>query len=175
MKAILKIIFYFLVFLFFLLVFLPKTNLYYELEKQLQKQDVIISNETIDESIFNLQVNAGDVYVKGIFASNINKLDLTSYLFYTKVNLDGIRFSQGFSNMVPTPIDNVSIIHSIIDPTKAKISGNSIYGTLEGYIDLVNSKIYLELKATPKMKSNYSKILNMMKLKDERYIYEYNY
>ena len=56
MKRILKIILYIFTFIFALFLFLPKESLYNLLEKQLEKNSIIISNEKRDEKLFGLDI-----------------------------------------------------------------------------------------------------------------------
>ena len=56
MKRILKIILYIFTFIFALFLFLPKEYLYNLLEKQLEKNSIIISNEKRDEKLFGLDI-----------------------------------------------------------------------------------------------------------------------
>ncbi len=52
--------------------FLPKQNLYYILEQELNKYNIVISNEKIIPQLVGLRLENGLIYVKGI---NIAKLD----------------------------------------------------------------------------------------------------
>ena len=66
MKRILKIILYIFTFIFALFLFLPKEYLYNLLEKQLEKNSIIISNEKRDEKLFGLDILNGDIYYENI-------------------------------------------------------------------------------------------------------------
>lgn len=175
MKFLLKFIVYILAFFIFLFVFLPKENIYFKGEELLEKQGVVISDELLQESLYALKISGADVYFKGVYFANINKLDVSSFLFFTKIELNSLRFAPAISKMAPTPISNISVTHSILDPLKAKIEGFSEYGNIDGYIDFIEKKIFINFDANSKMKSNYSNVLRMMKQKDGRYTYEYNY
>ncbi len=175
MKFLFKMIVYILVFLVFLFVFLPKQNIYFKAEELISKQGVIISDEVVNDGFNSLEISAAEVYFKDVYFANINKIEMRSLLFLTKINIDQLRFSPSISKMAPSPISKISITHSILDITKARIVGNSDFGSLDGYIDFLNKKVVLTLDANSKMKRNYSNILRMMKQKDGRYTYEYNY
>ena len=53
MKKLLKIFIYLLVFIFSIVAFLPKESFYNLFEKELEKQQVVISNEIRKEKLFD--------------------------------------------------------------------------------------------------------------------------
>ncbi len=175
MKNLLKIIVYFISFIIFLFILLPKENLYYKLEQELAKEGVIISDETINSSIFTLDINKAKIYVKGIDSANIDKVSLKPFFFFNKIKIENITLAQSLSNMAPSPIKEVNITYSIFDIFNIKIDANSIYGKIDGQVDLKNQKIFISLNPTNKMKNEHLNLLNQMKLKNGRYIHEYKY
>lgn len=175
MKLLSKIFLYLIVFFIAMLVLLPKQSLYFALEKQLEKQKVIISDEKVKPKFFGLELNKANIYFEQINIANIEKLDFSSYVFHTQIKAYDIKFLDSFETMLPSAIQEVVLTHNFLDFKKVKIEANSSYGVLEGFIDLFEKKVYLELQANSKMKRNYGKLLRKMKLKDGRYIYEYKY
>lgn len=175
MRTIFKYLIYLVSLILFLLILLPKENIYFKIEQVLENQGVVISNEIFNNKLLGFDINAADVFYKELYFSNINRFDFQTYIISSKVKMDGIRFSNGFSKMIPTPIENITLTHSIFDFKHVKIDGNSSFGKLDGNIDLLSRKIILYFDATNSMKSRYSNVLRMMKQKDGRYIYEYNY
>lgn len=176
MKFLLKIFTYLIVFLLALLIFLPKASLYNLAQKELKKQNVIISNEKIDEKFFGLNIADAKIYLDGINVSNVENINLKTYFVYTSFEVDNITTLESLKNFILTPIEKISLKYSLLDVKRVEIQGNSIYGELSGYIDLFTQTIHLDFNANAKMKREYSKLLNSnMKLKDGRYIYEYKY
>lgn len=175
MKTIFKFFIYLFIFMFALFLFLPKEPLYNLAEKELQKKQIIISDEIRDETIFNLDIKNADVYFEGINIANVTKTSFTSFLFYTKIKIKDIRLLDSFKTMVPTPISEVLLEHSVLDYDKIIINANGSFGVVVGFIDIFKGTMHLELDATPKMKSSYSKFLRNMRLKDGKYIYEYKF
>ncbi|MEA3498623.1 MAG: hypothetical protein U9R16_06135 [Campylobacterota bacterium] len=60
-----------------LLAFLPKQNLYYALEKQLEKYDVIISDEKFKSSMFGFTLNDASLYFKGVDLATLDKVNIS--------------------------------------------------------------------------------------------------
>lgn len=175
MKFLFKIFIYLVIFILSLLVFSPKEGLYNLAQEHLQKQNIIISDEKIDSKAFGLNINDAKIYFEGINVGKVEAIKLNTFLLFNSLSISNIELLDSFEKMAPTPIEKIEIIYSVLDIKNVKISGESIYGNLEGYIDIFNQKVYLEFEANEKMKRDYSNLLRMMKLKDGRYIYEYNY
>jgi len=175
MKFIFKLFTYLFVFILALLVFFPKQSVYNLIEQELAKNKVIISGEKRDEKLFALDIKDSDIYYEGINVANVNKTSFESYLVYTKLEIKDIRLLDSFKSMVPSPISNIKVEYSILDIKNAKIKANGLFGKLNGNIDILNRVITLELEASSKMKSSYSKILRQMRLKEGKYLYEYRY
>lgn len=175
MKKIFKLFLYTFVFLAFFLYFLPKESFYNLLEKELEKNQIIVSNEIKDDKAFSLIVSNADIFYQGINGAKIDEMRFETYLFYTNIRLKNINILESLSSFVPTPIDEVVISHSIFNFYKIEIESKGIFGELTGDINLFTKELKLELNASDKMKTSYSKLLKNMKLENERYFYEYKF
>lgn len=175
MKKIFKLFIYVVVFFTFFIIFLPKESFYYLLEKELQKQQVIISNEDKNEKLFSFDIKNADVYYQGINIGVIEKTNFTTYLLYTKINFDNVSFLDSLSSFAPTPIDNISMEHSILNINRIKIDAKGVFGELTGDLNIFARELKIELRASDKMKNSYSKLLKNMRFDNERYLYEYKF
>ena len=175
MKKIFKLFLYVFVFLAFFICFLPKESFYNLLEKELEKNQIIVSNEIKDDKAFSLIVSNADIFYQGINGAKIDEMRFETYLFYTNIRLKNLNILESLSSFVPTPIDEVVISHSIFNFYKIKIKSKGIFGELTGDINLFTKELKLELNASDKMKTSYSKLLRNMKFENERYFYEYKF
>ena len=175
MRKILSFLIYTIVFFFCIFYFLPKESLYNYLEHELKKEKVIISDETRVENIFNFSINNSRIFYKGINISEIKKVDFTTYLFNTKIEVNDVKLLGSITNLAPSPISKISLSHSILDYKKIKIVANGSFGVLNGELDIFTKTMTLRLKANKIMKSKYSNILREMKLKEGEYLYEYKF
>ena len=175
MKKIFKLFLYVFVFLAFFICFLPKESFYNLLEKELEKNQIIVSNEIKDDKAFSFVVSNAEIFYQGINGAKIDEMRFQTYLFYTNVSLKNINILESLSSFIPTPIDEVVISHSIFNFYKIKIKSKGIFGELTGDINLFTKELKLELNASDKMKTSYSKLLKNMKFENERYFYEYKF
>jgi uncharacterized membrane protein len=80
MQMVKKSVLIFLMLWFAILLFMPKAELYYTIEKSLAKQDIKLNEKSIEEGPFSLTLKDVTVYVKGIALAKIEELDFFTLL-----------------------------------------------------------------------------------------------
>lgn len=175
MKKILKLFLYLLAFIVFFILFLPKESFYNLLEEKLEKNQIVVSNETKKEKLFSFSVMNVDIFYQGINMAKVDDITFKTYLFQTKVIFKNINFLDTLSSFAPTPINEVIFEHSILDVNKINIKSSGTFGEVIGNIDILEREIRIELNASTLMKNSYSKLLRYMKLENERYVYVYKF
>jgi len=120
------------------IVFIPKDNLYYTLQKYLSKEKIYI-NSNIKNSLI-LTLSNGKIYQNGINLAQFEKVKIIPFLVYNNIKAKNIKIS--FQNI---KIDNLNITYSIINPLKIKINGTSNIGKINGEVNLIKKiiKIYI--------------------------------
>lgn len=88
MKKILKLFLYLFVFIVFFILFLPKESFYNLLEKELEKSQIIVSNETKKEKLFSFSVLNADIFYQGINMAKVDDITFAySILDVNKINI----------------------------------------------------------------------------------------
>jgi len=116
------------------IIFIPKDNLYFTLQKYLSKKNIYI-NSKIDSSI-NLKLKKGTLYYKGINLITFKKIVISPFIVFNKVQANNVIIK--FQNL---KIQKIEAIYSIINPLKIYIDGDSNIGKIEGNINLLKGKI----------------------------------
>jgi hypothetical protein len=101
LKYILFVVFFF----FSFLLFLPKLNLYFALEKQLKKYDLIISDEKFISTLTGFELRDAKIYVKGVDIATVKSL---------KVSLGGVDIVS----------KDIGVAHTKVDMAKKSIVVN---------------------------------------------------
>jgi len=130
---------FFLVGLFLgFIVFMPKDNLYFTLQKYLSKKNIYI-NSKIDSSM-SLNLKKGVVYYNGMDIMMFEKVIISPFVFFNKIEADNVKIK--IQNL---EIKKIDIVYSIINPMKIYINGNSNFGKIKGNINLLKKhiKIYI--------------------------------
>ncbi|AXH12180.1 hypothetical protein [Halarcobacter bivalviorum] len=172
MNFLVKLFLIFVLFIFSLIVFLPKEQLFYQFEKLLLKKEIIVSNELSKDKFFYLVIENPDVFYKKILSTNIEKVQFYSYLLFTKVNIENIFVSKSFRDYLPKSIENLTLSHSILDFKNININSSGKFGRLSGSYNIFNKKIKLELKPSNSVDLSF---LRRFKEKEGRYIFEQSF
>lgn len=142
------------------IVFMPKKQLYYTLEHELQKQGLVINEQSIEEGMFSLTIKEANIYVKGINVASIDEISLFTLLFYNSVNIKNVLFDDSLKDFVPQQIEKSAITNSIISPFKAHITSLGIFGLAEGIVDFKSRTLRIDIvdeKDTKSIKSQLKK------------------
>ena len=126
-----------------LVVFMPKKELYYQLEKQLEAQNIVISGETLNEGLVSLTVEHPVFYLGGAQIATAKQITLWSLLLYTKAEIEEMQIAEG----LPTALSLQQAIatHSVIAPLQVKIEAESSLGGIAGEVLLQERSLHLEL------------------------------
>ena len=133
---------------FALLVFMPKQEIYYKLEKELAKKEIKINEKNIEEGLFSLTLKQASVYVKGIKIATIEEVTLFTLLFYTKVELDALLLDDALKAMAPQQTDKAILSHAILSPFEASVHAEGSFGIIEGSVDLKERKLHINFTET---------------------------
>lgn len=172
MKTILRWLGLFLVFLYLIIVFAPKQQLYYLLEEWMSTQNIILSNETTQDEWLIFRVSDAELYFENISGGIIEEIRWLPLLFYNEISLKNGRFSQEIRRFLPQKIDQLSAVYSVIQPTKIVIDGHGDFGKLSGGVDLLEQRLRLVLEASETMKKNHRELLGRFKKEGDVYVYE---
>lgn len=133
---------------FALLLFMPKQEIYYALEKELAKQEIKINEKSIEEGVFSLALNQASVYVKGVKIATIEKLSLFTLFFYTKIELDLLLLDDALKTMAPQQTSKAVFSHAIFSPFDSSVYAEGSFGVVEGKVDLKERKLHLDFTET---------------------------
>lgn len=172
---ILKYILIFILFFYAFIVFAPKENFYYALEKKLEAYGVYISEEQVDSSLHSLNLTKSLLIYNDMTVGQIDNLTISSLLLYSHLSLSNAKIESRNFPIFPSRIDTLRVSHTIFLPQKLTISIVSDLGSINGFIDLYKQKIYLHLTPNQDAKQKYSNILGYFTPQQEGiYTYEKN-
>ncbi len=147
---------------------MPKQELYYKLEEILHVQDIELNEEVIEEGLFGLDLKNVSVYVKGINIANIDEVYVVSLLFYSRVEVSGLKIDDSLKSMVPQEIQKAIFTHSILSPLFIKIEAIGSFGVVHGEISLDKRKIHLDFNEN----KNIEMLKSHLKKSEEGWVYE---
>jgi len=129
---------------FSILLFMPKTELYYTFEKTLANQDIKLNEKSIDEGLFSLTLKDVTIYVKGIALANIEELDFFTVLFYSSLDVVNLQVDEALHSKVPALTKEASFTHNLLSPLILSVDANGSFGTIEGEIKMLNKEVRID-------------------------------
>lgn len=170
---VLRFITYIVVFLFSLVYFFPKDNGINYIKEKYIKQYKIDFTASIDDTFYDIKsTNTSLQYNKDTMAV-AKEIVIKPYFLYNSIDINNIKLYGFAGGVFPTPIDNINIKYTILNPFAIELSGMGSFGMMNGKLDLRDLKLRIELKPSSLMINNYFIVLNQMKKENDIYIYEY--
>ncbi len=158
------------------LFFLPKKELYYYAEKQLQKEGIVLSDETLHSKLFGLQLQHATLYYHDIMIGKMKEIELLSYIFYSQITLKKITLSSTVTPYIPSHIESVFFTYTLFEPKVVHIMIEGDFGKARIELDVVSKTIFVKVKPSSLMKKRYSATLSMLqRKKDGEYYYEQHF
>jgi len=133
-----------------ILMFSPKKELLFLLEKRLATQGIVLADGQIETHPFGLTIDHPSVYVKGIKVATLQHLSLWSVLLYTQGNVEGVTFDPSLKSYLPARIAHVALVHSIVDPLRAQLRVEDPTVQGRGSIHLKKRTLSLRFTKLPK-------------------------
>lgn len=171
-KKLLRFFGFSLFFLFALVAFMPKESFYFLLEKELQKFEVVISNEQVKEHLLSLELTNLEITLKEIDTAKVKSANITLLAFYNSVRFSDIELSSLVEAYVPPHIEDVELHYTLLNPLEvtAEIVGD--FGEASVAFSLLERELKAVVNPSKLMQSKYKKSMRRFK-KDENgeYIY----
>lgn len=138
---------------FAILLFMPKQEIYYTLEKALYEEGIEINEERKEEGIFSYTLYDVKIYVKGIHLVTVEELDFFTLLFYSKFTADTLTLDASLKSMAPESADKILAMHSILSPLKVFLTATGSFGLAEGMADANSKSLRIDLVDPQKIES----------------------
>jgi hypothetical protein len=171
-KKLVKFFAYTLFFFFALIAFTPKSSVYFLLEQNLKKFDVIISKESLEESLLTLHIQNLELSAKGIESAVVQNADVTLLGFYNNIALQNIELSSVVDAFLPPKIESATVSYTILNPLEIKAVAIGDFGEAHVAFDILGRKLSATLTPSPRMLKEYRSSLKEFK-KDENGGYVY--
>lgn len=163
---------YTLFFIFALMVFIPKTSLYYLLEENMKKFHIVISQESLVENVLSLKIQNLEISVKDIHSGVVEEADITLLFFYNSLKFENIKLSSLVEAYLPSKIEELQVTYTIFNPLFVRVEGKGEFGELEADFNILERNLSVILQPTNMMLKRYKKSIKMFeKSEDGSYVY----
>jgi len=173
MVRVYKFFAYLLFFIMMLLVFIPKENLFYLLEKELAKEELYISNERLKEELFTLKIQNASLSYKGIAFADVQEIESVFLFFYNEVSFKDMKLSSLLANYWPQKVQTGKISYSVLNPLDLQAVAKGDFGEIHAKYSLQKRVLKVFLTPSKLMLQKYRNSLRYFKkLKTGEYSYE---
>jgi hypothetical protein len=101
LKLIIKYTILIIIFVYLLIFFAPKKELFFAVEKVAKPFGVVVNNEKIDDFGLLIKLKEADIVVKDIKIAHIKTISLLPLVFYNSLNIKPFSLSEDLSDFVP--------------------------------------------------------------------------
>jgi len=150
MQVVKKLFIVLFVLWFALLLFMPKKELFYTLERDLEKQGIQINEKGIDEGLFSLNLIDATIFYKGIKVATVEKINIFTLLFTTNIHISTLELDDALKAFAPQKIDSADITQLLLAPYTLNITALGSFGEMKGLADLKSGKLRLDFLNTTK-------------------------
>ena len=165
-----------LFFLIALMYFTPKENIYFAVENELKKYDVIVSNEKINDSGFSLILEDAEIFFKSIKSADVKEINIKIFGIYNSLSMSNITLSKAAGSFLPLNIEKVSITHSILNPLNINIYELGDNGEIEGSFNIMEMALHIIFHPSELMLKEYKNSMReFKKSEDGEYVYDKNF
>lgn len=147
---------------------MPKQSLYYALEERLSKEEIVLNEKRIEEGLFGLTLKNVSVYAKGIHVATIQEIEFFTLLFYSSIEMKGLRVDDSLKSMVPQETESASLKHLLYDPLLVSVEASGTFGAMVGDINLNDRNVHLDFNES----ENIEMLGPQLKKGDKGWIYE---
>jgi hypothetical protein len=151
MKIILKSLSVFILFVYMLLIFLPKENLYYLALEKLSAYKIELTNTKVQDKYVSLALENTNIKYEKIKVGSIDNIEIKSLLFKTTINIKNLKVQKSLKKFLPYDMKSIEIIHSILNP------------------------LVIDIKLSKQFKINNKEIMKYLTKTQTGYRYEYKF
>ena len=125
--------------------FMPKSQLYYFAEKQLKQYGVIIGNEELNSKLGSLEILHPVAYYQGADIARASSIKVMPLLFINRVEADSVELLNIAKKFVDVDITKLKLNESILKPYRVKIDATGNFGVANGYADLKSRIVHIDI------------------------------
>lgn len=175
MRRIVKFLSYLIVMLALIIIFLPKTNLYYAAEILMKEKNLFVSDEEVLDKGYSLELHNATFFYESLSLAEIDSIKLSPWIFYNALSVKNIHVNDGFSDFLPLEIQTVKMEHFIYNPTNIRFRSDSDANYIYGNIDLLERVLVAHLRLDAKSEEKYKAMLGKLSKEEGGYFYEYKF
>lgn len=118
------------------ILFAPKRELYYLLQKKLQQEGIVLDQRKIIEKPLGLHLEEVTIYWQGIELGTFRTLDAETFLLYNRLDGYAFQISPAMQRFVRLAIDHLKIRYRLWNPRHLVLEAQGSFGRIHGFYDI---------------------------------------
>ncbi|MDD5158774.1 MAG: hypothetical protein PHI47_01885 [Sulfuricurvum sp.] len=166
-----KILSFSVLLLISIIIFLPKTNIYYAAEESLASTHLYLNGEQVNDRFFYMDVRDATLLLNSMPIGTVEQIRILPLIVYNRVTVSSVNFSGEFASLFPEGIEYITFTYTLLHPFSIMINGEGGFGPVQGEIDLSNERLTLLFEPSQIMRA-YPLLLAKLHKSDEGLAYE---
>ena len=175
MKKLLKFILLIFITIYITVIFIPKKELFFLAELYLEKEKIVLSNETHSDYGLIFKISNGALYYDRLKAFDLSSITFLPLVVYNQISLDPIELEGALATVMPKDISYLKAYHTVFLPHIVFVKAEGGFGTLSGKIDLFNRTVDLMVDTPKVVENQYRALFAQMKRGENGFVYQSNF
>ncbi|MDD2266727.1 hypothetical protein [Sulfuricurvum sp.] len=154
-----------------IIIFLPKSNIYYSAEEAFSTEHLYLSGEKIHDRFLYLDVRDASLLLDSMPIGTIDHIRIIPLIFFNRATITSLNFSGEFASLFPEGIEYLTFTYSLLHPLTVVIEGEGGFGPVHGEIDLKNERLEVIFEPSQVMRA-YPLLLAKLHKSDKGLVYE---
>lgn len=154
-----------------IIIFLPKTNIYYAAEESLASTHLYLNGEQVNDRFFYMDIRDATLLLNSMPIGTIEQIRVLPLIVYNRVTVSSVNFSGEFASLFPEGIEYITFTYTLLHPFSIMINGEGGFGPVQGEIDLSNERLTLLFEPSQIMRA-YPLLLAKLHKSEEGLVYE---
>jgi hypothetical protein len=116
MRLILKFLTILVIFIYSLLFFLPKENIYYFALQKLHNEKIDIKTKNIEDKYIGINLKNNIIKYEGIKVATIEGISFKTLFFKTDIKINDFKVQKSLKRFLPFDMKCIEISHNILNP-----------------------------------------------------------
>lgn len=158
--------------LWLLIIFVPKTELYFLGERLAEPLKVVYSGETPRDLGLLFEVRGGTLYYENMALTRPEAIGLLTTLFYNRLWIAPLELSPEAAALFPAKINRLEAWHTVFWPHVVFLGGEGDFGSFSGEADLFKRTLRITVQSPAEVQNRYRQLFMMMQPTEEGHRYE---
>lgn len=166
------VVFWLLAVIYLAVIFLPKKELYFQAERELQTQKIFVSGERVQDLGLGLRLEGGQLRFNDMEIANLSQTTLWVTLFVNRLEVGPFELGRDLGALLPSRVDRIVATHAIWAPHLILLEASGAFGEARGRVNLLDRNLSITLDAPGEIQNQYRPLFQQMRSSEEGFVYE---